>query len=1226
MGLIRNLANRKKEKKQSKKVKKVLLLLASKKILIEILAISTIILTIGGFFTWLIEHHTAEETPKTILEELEIEKLGELVTIKGNEADGFHLELIEGFDEKLDKLTEVLARRGANRSFSEKDKKLLKKMMKAELVTEFPDLGGKLESDNENQFQGAITVRRITPNKAIGEIKATGSGEKTTEQDLKVDNTQKEEITYEKGQELKVRETTKVYLKGEYNFLGEKKSEEGITSKVSTILSKIEGVNRTINVGKGDIVYYTGNTFSYENNTYIEIAEQKESEEVIGYIKNIYVEVPKIIINESNQEQNNKQEEKVPTKTIGDGSKEFVIAIAAGHNASDDKGYSDGTWVEEELTIQVAEQVESLFKDYTNIKVVQTGSTRQRDVKKEERTQLAKEANPDLCIQIYFNSGNEQSGVEACYEYGDGKSEKLATLLTEKIANKMGLEDKGAISFGGTSDFYDIIDSSMQTGFPSVITKGCFLDNKKDQEVLRNGGVSQYAKGIVEACEEYLKNDKGDDTVTNIEQNDTYSRIESRIYDLQYVDPETFNKYVEEANERALEVYTLSEEFNLITATWEIKGEKFSVNKNAEMNFRNILKRVSMPYEYLLYFLIDSENKKFVEELADTVINDTEIIIAVQDNITTTEINTTVQQRTIITQDTGKEAKGEDWHNTSLEYEVSETCSTPVEITYANTWFMKFTKGETYSSESLKVNKHEKVDVIKNVKGKVNDTKTRTEEGWNNDNSGGIKIGGGISYYESLKKGGTTKEEDATGNNVEKHKYSYEIYQRKEIITHKISNNYEQGESNVKEEGNKFKKLYKKHKMKNSINVDWLTDIMTYNEKTVNLIDLTKYMIFLSTRVDTGVTDLDFSIFNLTPFTDTSSSMGGLDTFVEYLHAWEGHAGISEDGTKYRVGDDGAGHPTVGYGIDIYNSGFLDRFIAAGYDVSIGAYIDIEFVDALEKEEIQNNIQTVEAKCAGLNLTQYQKYALVSRTYNCGSSGAFWSRNGKDFVTAYSTYWNQERDDAYQIPWHDSLYDHSLYTTYMSGPTTSGGKFLQGLKNRRESEWKLFRTGYYDRIDKWCSTEGGGGSATSALDALPNYNAGTSSGFGYRNHPVSGGYVFHQGTDIAAPSGTEIAALGSGEVRVMEFNSARGFYIIIDHKNGYETVYQHCSAFADGLNVGSTVQQGQIIAYVGSTGISTGAHLHLEILTAGGTGEHSSYFSGYDVVNPETFDYSKFPG
>ncbi len=121
------------------------------------------------------------------------------------------------------------------------------------------------------------------------------------------------------------------------------------------------------------------------------------------------------------------------------------------------------------------------------------------------------------------------------------------------------------------------------------------------------------------------------------------------------------------------------------------------------------------------------------------------------------------------------------------------------------------------------------------------------------------------------------------------------------------------------------------------------------------------------------------------------------------------------------------------------------------------------------------------------------------------------------------------------------------------------------------------------------------------------------------------GNEFHQGTDIPAPAGTEIAAVGGGIIKEMTFNSARGYYIRIDHQNGLETVYQHCSGFASGLSVGSRVSQGQIIAYVGSTGDSTGNHLHFEILVPAGSGEHSSYFRGYDVVNPETFDYTQFP-
>lgn len=167
---------------------------------------------------------------------------------------------------------------------------------------------------------------------------------------------------------------------------------------------------------------------------------------------------------------------------------------------------------------------------------------------------------------------------------------------------------------------------------------------------------------------------------------------------------------------------------------------------------------------------------------------------------------------------------------------------------------------------------------------------------------------------------------------------------------------------------------------------------------------------------------------------------------------------------------------------------------------------------------------------------------------------------------------------------------------------------------------------YYEQFKDAERPSGGSGNVTSIQAVLPNYPFSSSSGFGWRIHPIYGDSRFHQGTDIPAPTGTEIAALGGGIIKEMTYASGRGNYVRIDHQNGLETVYQHCSGFASGLSVGSTVSQGQIIAYVGSTGDSTGAHLHLEILVPAGQGEHSSYFSGYDVVNPETFDYTRFPG
>lgn len=1066
-------------KKQVKKLAKKVLMGIVKFMLIfwKFFVVIIALVSILSFFTWLIGKITAEGTPKEIYNQLEVEQISELVEIKGNNEDGYHLEFVEGIDEKLDNLITTLAKREGLYTLRKSDKELLKDMLKAEVVTQFPDLGGSIDENNSNQFQGAITVRRITPDKQIGEMKSTGAGEKTTVDDLKADNNvEDKKITYETWQELEMNSTVPVYLKGTYDTLGNKTSDDGITAKSDTMLSKIEGIDNSVYAKKADKVFYTGNTFYYNYNTYIEIAKEKEASIVMGYIKNINVDIPLDIRNNNNNTETDKEhnEEIRPTKTIGDGSKEFVIAIAAAHNAADDKGYSNGDLVEEELTIQVANRVERLFKEYSNVKVVQTGSTTENKVgvKRENRTQLAKNANPDLCIQIDFNGEGQESGIEVCYEYGDGRSHRLAELLSEKIANAMNLENIGAQTKENISDYYDTIDSSADTGFPSVITKGGSLKNKKEQEVLKNGGIYQYASGIVEACVNYLSANKGDDTVTYIEQNDTYSRINSRIYDLTYVPLETFQQYIDNSDKKALDVYTLDESYNLVTANWKLDGTtendtKLTINKNSAMSFRTILQKVHMPYEYLLFYLIDSEKKEFVQDFADMVINDTEIIIAIQDNITTKKIDTTVQRNKIITSDTGNGAGkfAEDWHEIpSNEDSYTENCSSSVEITYADTWFMKYSKGNGYSAKSLNVDKGEKIDIKKNVKGKVTETENRTNVGWNNDNSGGVNVDNGSGGYTLPEKNPDTGEIE-----IKKYKYNYAINERKETITHTISNTYESGEATVDGNESKFVKLFNRYKMANMIAEEWLFDMIADNEKTTNLTDLTKYLVYKAEDVDFGVTEYDFSEFDFSLFEDIGSSMGGLSTFKEYLHAWEGHTGISEDGTKYRVGDDGAGHPTVGYGIDIYNGGFLDRFKEAGYDVSIGSYIDIEFVDALEDEEIQSALQAVESKCAGLNLTQYQKYALVSRVYNCGISGAFTNRNGKTFVEAYNAYWNPEEDDKYKVPMNDGMYDHLLYTNYMSKPNTSGGKYMAGLEKRRKSEWILFQTGYYDRIDKWCS-------------------------------------------------------------------------------------------------------------------------------------------------------------
>ena len=107
------------------------------------------------------------------------------------------------------------------------------------------------------------------------------------------------------------------------------------------------------------------------------------------------------------------------------------------------------------------------------------------------------------------------------------------------------------------------------------------------------------------------------------------------------------------------------------------------------------------------------------------------------------------------------------------------------------------------------------------------------------------------------------------------------------------------------------------------------------------------------------------------------------------------------------------------------------------------------------------------------------------------------------------------------------------------------------------------------------------------------------SGFGFRRHPILGVSKMHTGVDWTAPSGTPIYASGNGTVDKVGWESGYGKYVRVRHANGYETAYGHMTAFARGIEPGVRVRQGQVIGFVGSTGLSTGAHLHYEIMVNG---------------------------
>ena len=132
--------------------------------------------------------------------------------------------------------------------------------------------------------------------------------------------------------------------------------------------------------------------------------------------------------------------------------------------------------------------------------------------------------------------------------------------------------------------------------------------------------------------------------------------------------------------------------------------------------------------------------------------------------------------------------------------------------------------------------------------------------------------------------------------------------------------------------------------------------------------------------------------------------------------------------------------------------------------------------------------------------------------------------------------------------------------------------------------------GHYDRSGK---------SVQKALMKTPINGARLSSSFGMRKHPIDGFNKMHRGTDFAAPTGTPIMASGNGVIKKAGWCGGGGNCVVIKHNSTYQTVYAHMSKFAKGVRKGTRVKQGQTIGYVGSTGKSTGPHLHYEVIFNG---------------------------
>ena len=247
---------------------------------------------------------------------------------------------------------------------------------------------------------------------------------------------------------------------------------------------------------------------------------------------------------------------------------------------------------------------------------------------------------------------------------------------------------------------------------------------------------------------------------------------------------------------------------------------------------------------------------------------------------------------------------------------------------------------------------------------------------------------------------------------------------------------------------------------------------------------------------------------------------------------------------------------------------------------------------SVEVRKVQNNFTVKE------NILQlYKKEVVVKKviTNNLYSS-AVSSGVEPNIIVEFARVFGFEVDfqrDIRKGDWFEILYEKFEDDNNKVRDT---GKIIYASMYVNGEEINLYNFKYKNEEDYYDIK---GKSITKSLMKTPINGARLSSSFGMRKHPILGYNKMHRGTDFAAPSGTPIMASGSGTVTRARWCGGGGNCVKIKHNSTYETIYAHMKAFAKGIKEGRKVKQGQIIGYVGSTGLSTGPHLHYEVLVNG---------------------------
>ena len=259
----------------------------------------------------------------------------------------------------------------------------------------------------------------------------------------------------------------------------------------------------------------------------------------------------------------------------------------------------------------------------------------------------------------------------------------------------------------------------------------------------------------------------------------------------------------------------------------------------------------------------------------------------------------------------------------------------------------------------------------------------------------------------------------------------------------------------------------------------------------------------------------------------------------------------------------------------------------------------VNFIIEIDKKKNilfqRSNDETYISKIIEKNLIKtitYKEGIIKSSLYNAAIKNGIKPNTIIEFARLYGFQVDFQRDiwknDSFQIIYEEFKNEEGL--------VIETGNIIYANLNVQNADLKLYKFEYEDKIDYF---DENGKSIRKTLMKTPINGARLSSSFGKRKHPILGFTKMHTGTDFAAPKGTPIMASGDGIIIKSSWCGGGGNCVKIKHNSVYQTVYAHMSKFGRGIKKGVRVKQGQIIGYVGSTGLSTGPHLHYEVIENG---------------------------